>query len=45
MNIYLSDMFLFHITVRPRFWQLVGAAKMCRQNRDLQKCDNQRKTP
>jgi hypothetical protein len=30
-------------TVRPRFWQLVGAAKMCGQNRVLQILDNDRK--
>ncbi len=29
------------ITVKPRFWQLVGAAKMCCQNRVLAKSDNE----
>jgi hypothetical protein len=28
-------------SVRPCFWQLVGAAKMCGQNRVLPKSDNQ----
>ncbi len=28
-------------TVRPRIWQLVGAAKMCGQNRFLHKSDNE----
>ncbi len=32
-------------TVIPRFWQLVGAAKMCGQNRVVPKSENQTKIP
>jgi hypothetical protein len=41
--IIIMNAFLKLNTVRPRFWQLVGAAKTRCQNRVLPKSDNERK--
>ncbi len=44
---YNNNSYLIQIikeyTVKPRFWQLVGAVKMCGQNRVFPKSDNESK--